>query len=147
LFINGDTSRIGRISTCERGKNATAPSRSTVKPPLTWLKMTPLTFSLLWNAFAERVFDAFEIDFHGIADLDFGGTPRAGEFAQRHATFGFQSDVDDGDVLLDADDRPFDDRSFLQIAAAEGFFDHAGEIFARRRGGSCLSHKHSGPRG
>ena len=46
------TSRIGRMSTCERGRNATAPSRSTVKPPLTWLKMTPVTFSLFWNAFS-----------------------------------------------------------------------------------------------
>jgi hypothetical protein len=52
LFISGDTSRIGRISTCERGRKATAPSRSTVKPPLTWLKMTPCTFSLFWNAFS-----------------------------------------------------------------------------------------------
>ena len=34
-FINGVTSRIGRISTCDRGRKATAPSRSTVKPPLT----------------------------------------------------------------------------------------------------------------
>ena len=51
-FISGPTSRIGRMSTCERGRNATAPSRSTVKPPLTWLKITPVTFSLPWNAFS-----------------------------------------------------------------------------------------------
>ncbi len=29
-FISDPRSRIGRISTCERGRNATAPSRSTV---------------------------------------------------------------------------------------------------------------------
>ncbi len=33
--IKGVTSRIGRISTWLRGRKATAPSRSTVKPPLT----------------------------------------------------------------------------------------------------------------
>jgi hypothetical protein len=49
-FISGVTSRIGRMSTCERGRNATAPSRSTVKPPLTWLKMDAVTFSLFLNA-------------------------------------------------------------------------------------------------
>jgi hypothetical protein len=31
------------------GRKATAPSRSTVKPPLTWLKMTPSTRSPLAN--------------------------------------------------------------------------------------------------
>ena len=72
---------------------------------------------------------------------------RPGEFAQRHAAFGLQPDVDDGDVLLDADDRAFDDGTFLQMAVAERFIDHAGEIFARRRGGSNLSHEHSEPRG
>ena len=44
-FISGATSRTGRMSTWLRGRKATAPSRSTVKPPLTWLKMTPSTFS------------------------------------------------------------------------------------------------------
>ncbi len=43
--ISGDTSRTGRISTCEPGRKATAPPRSTVKPPLTRPKITPVTRS------------------------------------------------------------------------------------------------------
>ena len=70
----------------------------------------------------------------------------SGEFAQRHAAFGLQSDVDDGDVLFDPDDGPFDDGPFLQLTIAERFIDHASEVFARRRGGSDLSHEHSEPR-
>ncbi len=121
------------MSTCERGRNATAPSRSTVKPPLTWLKMTPWTFSLFLKAclelapaflaarlvarqhrLAERVLDALQIDFDGVADLDFVSAARALEFTERDAPLGLGSDVDDGDVLLDADDGPFDDGPFLQ---------------------------------
>ncbi len=39
------------VDLAERGRKATAPSRSTVKPPLTWLKMTPSTRSPLLNFF------------------------------------------------------------------------------------------------
>ena len=99
------------------------------------------------HRFAERVLDALEIDLDGVADLDLGRAAGPGEFAQRHAAFGLQADIDDGDVLLDADDRPFDDGSFLQMTVAEQFIDHAGEVFARRRGGRYLSHEHSEPRG
>ena len=99
-FISGVTSRIGRMSTWLRGRNATAPSRSTVKPPLTWLKMTPSTFSFAverllelapallaarlvarQHRLAERVLDALEIDLDGVADLELGRPARAGEFA------------------------------------------------------------------
>ena len=48
------------------------------------------------HRFAERILDAFEIDFDGVADFDLGVAAGAGEFAQRHAAFGFQADVDDG---------------------------------------------------
>ncbi len=41
--ISGPTSRTGRMSTCEPGRKAEAPPRSTVKPPLTWPTMTPST--------------------------------------------------------------------------------------------------------
>ena len=118
------------MSTCERGRNATAPSRSTVKPPLTWLKMTPVDLLVALEGllelapallaprlvarehrFAERVLDALQVDLDGVADLDFALPARAGEFAERHAPLGLQPDVDDGEVLLDADDGPLDDRT------------------------------------
>ena len=43
MSISGVTSRTGRISTWLPGKKATAPERSTVKPPLTRPKITPST--------------------------------------------------------------------------------------------------------
>ena len=99
--------------------------------------MTPVTFSLFLNArlelapaflatrlvarqhrLAERVLDALQIDLDGVADLDFVAPAGALEFLERNAAFGLQADVDDGQVLLDADDGPLDDGPFLQIAAA-----------------------------
>src|SRR6202035_3117340 len=67
------------------------------------------------DRFAERVLDPLQIDLDGIADLELVRPAGPGEFAQRHATLGLQADVDDGDILLDADDGPLDDRSLLQV--------------------------------
>src|SRR5262249_41083476 len=54
------------------------------------------------------------------------------------------ADVDDGEVLLDADDRPLDDGALLRAALGEGLFEHFREIFARRRGGTGGGgHEHS----
>ena len=84
------------------------------------------------HRFAERILDALEIDFDGVADLDLGLPARRREFAQRDAAFGLGADVDDGQVLLDADDLALDDGAFLRAALGEGLFEHLGEIFARR---------------
>ncbi len=53
--ISGLTSRTGRMSTWLPGRNATAPERSTVKPPLTRPKMTPVTRPVSLNAFSSWV--------------------------------------------------------------------------------------------
>ncbi len=50
--IRGPISRTGRISTWLPGRNATAPAKSTVKPPLTRPKMIPLTRSVPLKAFS-----------------------------------------------------------------------------------------------
>ena len=50
--INGVMSRTGRTSTWLPGRKATAPPRSTVKPPLTRPKIAPSTRSLSANAFS-----------------------------------------------------------------------------------------------
>src|SRR5262249_46524417 len=66
------------------------------------------------------------------------------EFAQRDASLGLGADIDDGEVLLDANDRPLDDVAFLRAALGEGLFEHFREIFARRRGGTGGGgHEHS----
>src|SRR4051812_43944459 len=89
---------------------------------------------------AERILDALQIDFDGVADLDLVSTARALEFTERDAPLGLQADVDDREVLLDADDGPLDDGPFRQIAAAEGLFEQGGEVFARWRGSSSNGH-------
>ena len=85
------------------------------------------------HRFAERVLDALQIDFDLVADLEIGLASGPGEFAQRHAAFGLQTDVDDGHVFFDADDLALDDGTFLQVSAAECFVEQLGEVFTRGR--------------
>ncbi len=126
-----------------------------MKPPLTWLKMTPVTFSLPWNAFSslpqlssrralsrdstaspERVLDPLQIDLDGVADLDVVLPARPVELAQRHPALGLEAHIDDGEILLDRDHGALDDGAFLQIAGCERILQQRGKIFARRRGSS-----------
>ena len=72
------------------------------------------------HRFAERVFHALQIDLDLVADLEFGLPAGPGEFAQGHAAFGLQADVDDGEILFDADDLALDDGTFLQVSGPEG---------------------------
>jgi hypothetical protein len=126
------TSRTGRMSTCEPGRNATAPFRSTVKPPLTRPKITPSTrlafaefgFQLVPGGFAASavaaehrlrpigIFDAVDENFDFVADLEFGLLAGSGEFAQRHAAFALEADVDDGEIIFDGGHGAFDDTAF-----------------------------------
>ena len=53
--ISGPTSRTGRMSTWLPGRKAVAPPRSTVKPPLTRLWITPLTRVCASKAFSSWV--------------------------------------------------------------------------------------------
>src|SRR5438128_2240396 len=87
------------------------------------------------HRFAERVLDPLQIHFDGVADFQLVLAARTGKFPQRNPAFGLQSDVDDGEILLDADDGAFDHGAFLQVAVIERFFEQLGEIFARGRGG------------
>jgi hypothetical protein len=159
MFISGVTSRTGRMSTWLRGRNATAPSRSTVKPPLTRLKITPSTRSLSSNflqtdpaffaaglvarqhGFAHGVFDAVEENFDFIADAQFLSFTGGAEFAQRHAAFGLQANVDDGQVVLDGNDLALDDAAFGVGFFVEARIEHGREIVAGR--GESLGFSHS----
>src|SRR4029077_14402799 len=57
------------------------------------------------HGFAERVFDPFEIDLDGVADLDLGRAARTGEFPQGDAAFRLQPDIDDRDLAFNGDNR------------------------------------------
>src|SRR5205085_8803821 len=82
------------------------------------------------HGFAERILDAVEEHLDFVADLEVALAAGAGKFAQGHAAFGLQADVDDGHVLFNCDDRALDDGAFLQVSAAEGFVEHRREIVA-----------------
>jgi hypothetical protein len=90
---------------------------------------------------ASRIFDALQIDLDGVADLDGGLAVRRAELLQRHAAFGLQTDVDDREVLLDADDLALHHLAFDEVAAAQGFFEQGREIVAGRVHTHIISHK------
>src|SRR5262245_20634077 len=96
------------------------------------------------HGFPERVLHPLEVNFDRIADLDVCLPARTREFAQRQPPFGLGPDVDDGEVLLDRDDRSLDHGAFLRTTVGEGFFQQFREIFAGRRGGTGGGgHEHS----
>ena len=85
------------------------------------------------HRFAMRVLDAVDKDFDFVADLELGLLARRGEFAQRHAAFALQADVDDGHVVLDRGDGAVDDAAFEAfVLAAEAFVEKRREIVAGR---------------
>ena len=91
-----------------------------MKPPLTRLKISPSTRS------------AFSKDFDGVADFKLGRFSRLGEFFEGDAPFGFQTDIDDGNVFFDGGDDAFDNRFFKIATVDEGGFKHFREIVAGR---------------
>src|ERR1700709_822466 len=130
--------------------------------------MTPCTFSLLLKAFsslpplssrralsrarlvarqhglAERILDAVEKHLDLVTDLEFAFAAGHCEFAQRHAAFGLQADVDDGHVLFDRNNDALDDGAFLQVATGKGLVEHRSEIVTGRIiGSSSRSHMFS----
>ena len=83
------------------------------------------------HGFTERVLDALQVDLDLVADLQLGRLAVDGELAQGDAAFGLEADVDDGEILLDADDATFDDAAFEQILLGEAFGEQRGELVAR----------------
>src|SRR5207302_2268925 len=94
------------------------------------------------HGFAERIFDPVEEHLDLVADLELAFAAGTGEFAQRHAAFGLQADVDDGHVLFNRNHLALDDGTFLQVAAGKGFIQHRGEIVAARVVRSSTSRSH-----
>jgi hypothetical protein len=90
------------------------------------------------HRFALVVLDPVDIDFDLVADVEFGLLARRRELAKRHAAFGFEADIDDGEVVLDRGHRAGDDAALEAfILAAEGFVEHCREIVAGRHCRSC----------
>ena len=84
------------------------------------------------HGFAKRVFDALDIDFDFVADLEIGFLALRAEFLQRHAALDLEADIDDRHVFLDGGDDALYDGAFGGVAFGEGFCEKAREIIARR---------------
>jgi hypothetical protein len=82
------------------------------------------------HGFAQRVFDALDIDFDGVAHLELAVLALDAEFLQRDATFDLQADVDDCHVFFDGSHDALDDGTFGRGIFRERLFEQAGEIVA-----------------
>ena len=164
LLSSGVTSRTGRMSTWLPGRNATAPPRSTAKPPLTRPKIEPVDLGGVLERLLELVpallaarllarqqrlaaagLETLDVDLDRIADLDLGRVARGRELLQRHAAFGLQPDVDHRLVVLDRDHVAGDHGAFDPIPVEERLVQHGGEVVGRghRRGGGGLGCGHN----
>ncbi|MNZ54488.1 hypothetical protein D3C78_723890 [compost metagenome] len=83
------------------------------------------------NGFAESVFDALDVNFDFVADLQRAVLGLRAEFLQRYAAFNLEADVDDGNVLLDCRYDTLGNIAFGKIVRGKGFFEKRCEIFAR----------------
>ena len=148
--ISGPTSRTGRMSTWLPGRKATAPPRSTVKPPLTRPKIAPMTrsfcslkrFSRRVQASSRRALSRDRTASPCCSPsrsrktstlsptLTSGGWPPAREFLERDAAFGLQADIDHDEVVLDRDHAALDDGAFEAGCSAERLVEQRGEVVA-----------------
>src|SRR6185312_14701717 len=129
-FISGPISRIGRMSTCERGRNATAPSRSTVKPPLTWLKIVPSTRWLL---------------LYISSSLTQLSSRRAFSRESTAAPIGLETDIDDRQILFDRDHLALDHGAFHRLVVEERVHQEGLEIFLHCSLRTSQTHLHMRP--
>jgi len=65
-----------------------------------------------------------------VAGLHLGLHARGGEFLEGHAPLALQADIDDGNIVIHADDLAGDDRSGKPGVGAKRFVEKGGEILA-----------------
>ena len=84
------------------------------------------------HRFAHGVFHTLEEYLDGVADVQALAGARRAEFGNGDSTFGLQADVDDDDVVFDADDGTPYDGAFDGVAAAEALIQKGREFIAKR---------------
>ena len=91
------------------------------------------------HGFAIGIFDAIDIDFDFIADRQSMRLAGHGKFAQRHAAFALEADVDHSLVVFNCSDGAFDNAAFkaASAGAAERFVKECREIVAGGVGRRC----------
>jgi hypothetical protein len=80
------------------------------------------------NSFAEGVFDALDLNFDFIADLQLAVLGAGAEFLESDASFDLQADVDNRNILFDGGDDTLGDVAFCQIVRGKGLFEKGCEI-------------------
>ncbi len=86
------------------------------------------------HGFTQRVFDAFQVNFHRVAHGDGGRDARHGEFLQRDAAFGLQADIHHGEFIFDGDDGALDHLALLGALGDKALLQHGREIVLAGRG-------------
>jgi hypothetical protein len=81
--------------------------------------------------FAEAVFDGVEGNLHFVAELDFELTRFVAELLDRHNALGFESCVDDDNVVADLDYDARYDRSGLQFGQRLALFEQFGKTLSK----------------
>src|SRR5690606_23792161 len=84
------------------------------------------------HRFAKRVFDALDVNFDFVADVQLAVLGLRAEFLERNAAFYFQTDINDGHVFFDGRNDALYDGTFNSGFCAEGFVEKARKIVARR---------------
>src|SRR5262249_39799957 len=79
------------------------------------------------HGLAVLVLHALEKDLDGVAHLDVGPLARGGEFLELDAALGLQSDIDEGEVVLDGDDNALENAAFEPVAGSDRFLEQRGE--------------------
>jgi hypothetical protein len=87
---------------------------------------------LAFSRLTKRIFDALQINFDCVADLEFRSLAADREFLERDAPFHLHADVDDGEVFFNGNDLAFDDTAFIRIFFFEALGQKGREIVAGR---------------
>jgi len=84
------------------------------------------------NSFAKGVFDALDINFNGVADLQRPVLGLGAEFLQRDTAFDLQADIDNRHIFFDCRDNPLDDGAFRGVVIFKGLFEEGREVLPAR---------------
>ncbi len=84
------------------------------------------------HGLAEGIFHALQVNFDLVTRLQPAVFRADAEFLQQHAAFDLQADIDDSQILLDADNDTLDDRAFDDIGLGKGFLQEGGKILPAR---------------
>ncbi len=91
---------------------------------------------------AVAVFITFDIDVDFVAGFQGGVGAGADEFLNRHAAFGLEAHVDDGEVVVDGNDNAAQHAAFKAFVVAEGFTQQCFKIFGgSRHSGIGIGHE------